>query len=147
MSVRAVARKLGGRAVFRRDVATDADLIAVVRAGLPVKALDSVLAQFKAMVGAQVDIYNAVGRPRTLQRKRSGRAKLSADESDRLARLARVLVRAEEAFGGDAETAQRWLTEPNRALNAERPISLLDSDAGALVVERVLGRIEHGVYS
>jgi putative toxin-antitoxin system antitoxin component (TIGR02293 family) len=63
-----------------------------------------------------------------------------------LARLARLLVRAEEALG-DREKAHRWLSTPNRALGGRRPLTLLDNDAGALAVERVLGRIEHGVYS
>ena len=48
---------------------------------------------------------------------------------------------------GDPEKAGRWLSQPNRALDGQRPLTLLDSDAGALAVERVLGRIEHGVYS
>jgi putative toxin-antitoxin system antitoxin component (TIGR02293 family) len=45
------------------------------------------------------------------------------------------------------EVAARWLRRPNRALGGERPLDLLTSDAGARVVEQVLGRIEHGVYS
>jgi uncharacterized protein (DUF2384 family) len=32
-------------------------------------------------------------------------------------------------------------------LGGVRPLQALDSDAGALAVERVLGRIEHGLYS
>lgn len=39
------------------------------------------------------------------------------------------------------------MVKPNRALGGERPLALLDSDVGSLAVERVLGRIEHGVYS
>ena len=62
------------------------------------------------------------------------------------ARLARLLVRAEEALG-DPLKARRWLSKPSRALGGQRPLSLLDSDTGALSVERILGRIEHGVYS
>jgi putative toxin-antitoxin system antitoxin component (TIGR02293 family) len=56
------------------------------------------------------------------------------------------MARAEEALG-DSEKAHRWLGRENRALGGERPVALLDSDAGARAVERVLGRIEHGVFS
>lgn len=63
-----------------------------------------------------------------------------------VARLARLLVRAEEALG-DEERAHHGLSRPNRALGGHVPLTLLDSDAGALAVERVLGRIEHGVHS
>jgi uncharacterized protein (DUF2384 family) len=39
------------------------------------------------------------------------------------------------------------LRKPNRALKGNRPIDLLESDLGSRMVERALGRIEHGVYS
>lgn len=148
MSAMAVAKKLGGRRVLHREITSELELAEAVRAGLPSSALDHVLAELgRSLLGSsQSEVYRVVGSARTLQRKRSEGTDLSADESDRLARLARLLVRAEEALG-DAEKAGHWLTQPNRALSGERPLTLLDSDAGALAVERVLGRIEHGVYS
>jgi putative toxin-antitoxin system antitoxin component (TIGR02293 family) len=145
MTANAVAMKLGGRRVLRADITSELELVAAVRAGLPSSALDHLLADLAEWVGSQADVYRVVGSARTLQRKRTHRLALSADESDRLARLARLLVRAEEALG-DLEKSRRWLTRPNRSLGGNRPLTLLDSDAGALAVERVLGRIEHGVY-
>ena len=62
-----------------------------------------------------------------------------------MARVARVLARAEEAIG-DKVRARLWLTEPTAALGGRRPVELLDSDLGTGQVERVLGRIEYGVY-
>ncbi len=141
-----VLEKLGGYSVFHRKSATGLDLAERVRAGLPVEALEYML---REMVGEQVtqaDIYRVVGSPRTLQRKRARGGTLSPEESDRLARLARILARADEVLGG-AEPAKRWLGKPNTALGDTRPLSLLDSDAGTLAVEQVLGRIEHGVYA
>jgi putative toxin-antitoxin system antitoxin component (TIGR02293 family) len=146
MSAMSVARKLGGKRVLRREITSDGELIELVREGLPSSALDHVLQELADTAGSQADVYRVVGSIRTLQRKRTMRSPLSADESDRLARLARLVVRAEEALG-DATRAHRWLGKPNRALGGERPLTLLDSDTGALAVERVLGRIEHGVYS
>ena len=146
MSANAVAKKLGGRRVFRRDVTSDVQLIEAIREGLPATALESVFGEFTTLVGIQADLYRAVGKERTLQRKRDEGSDLSPGESDRLARLARLLVRAEQVFT-DREKAHRWLAAPNRALGGLRPISLLDSDAGSLAVERILGRIEHGVFS
>ncbi len=146
MSVGAVARLLGGKKVLHKDVRSEADLISAVREGFPSAALDSVFEVFSAMVGIQTDIYLAVGKARTLQRKRADKTVLSADESDRLARLARLLVRAQQAFD-DREKAYDWMAAPNRALGGERPLALLDSDTGALAVERLLGRIEHGIFS
>jgi putative toxin-antitoxin system antitoxin component (TIGR02293 family) len=146
VSARAVAERLGGRSVLRKEVTSELELAEVVRAGLPSTALDHVMEELSPWTGSAADVYRVVGSARTLQRKRARRTALSADESDRLARLARLLVRAEAALG-DPEKAHRWLSRPNRALGGQRPLTLLDSDAGALAVERVLGRIEHGVYS
>jgi len=91
-------------------------------------------------------VYNIVGSERTLQRKRTLNERLSSHQSDRLARLARVLVRAEEVLG-EASRGRKWMVEVNRALGGVRPIDLLDSDMGTKEVERLLGRIEHGVFS
>lgn len=142
----AVALKLGGRRVLRREVGSEIELAEAVRAGLPSKALDHLLAEFARFVTRQQDVFRVVGSARTLQRKRSHGTRLSVEESDRLARLARVLVRAEEALGAP-DRAGPWLVASNRALGGHTPLSLLDSDAGTLAVERVLGRIEHGLYS
>jgi putative toxin-antitoxin system antitoxin component (TIGR02293 family) len=141
MTAATVAAKLGGRRVLKREVRSELDLAALVREGLPVAALEFLARRL--MAG---EIYRLIGSPRTLQRKRAAGTRLSPDESDRLTRVARLIARAEEALG-DPATAIHWLRRENRALGGVRPLQALDSDAGALAVERVLGRIEHGVYS
>ena len=57
-----------------------------------------------------------------------------------------VFRRAAVALGGP-EKAARWLDHPNRALGGIRPAECLGTTDGARRVERILGRIEHGVYS
>ena len=47
----------------------------------------------------------------------------------------------------DPEAAIRWLQTPQRALGNAIPIELARSAEGALAVERLLGRMEYGVYS
>lgn len=79
---------------------------------------------------------------RTAHRRREQKV-LSADESDRLTRIARVFLRAREAFGDEAR-AREWLKRSNRALAGERPLELLGSDAGSELVVAELGRIEFG---
>ena len=141
MTASTVAAKLGGRTVLKHQVRSEMDLAELVRVGFPVAALN----HFVRWITAG-ELYPLIGSPRTLQRKRAAGGRLSPDESDRLARVARLLARAEEALGGAAK-GLHWLRRDNRALGGARPLGLLDSDAGALAVERVLGRIEHGVYS
>jgi putative toxin-antitoxin system antitoxin component (TIGR02293 family) len=82
--------------------------------------------------------------PRTLARRRVA-GRLGPDEADRLARLARVFARAVELFEGDVEGALRWLRRPARALGLVAPLTLASTDAGALEVESLIGRLEHGL--
>lgn len=142
VTAESVSEKLGGRRVFERPVRTDVELADVIRGGFPAAVLDHLVA---AVPGAGVlAMYRLLGSPRTLQRKRTAGSALSADESDRAARVARMVARAEEALG-DAGRAHRWLQQPNRSLGGRTPLELLDSDPGSRSVERVLLRIEHGI--
>jgi putative toxin-antitoxin system antitoxin component (TIGR02293 family) len=79
---------------------------------------------------------------RTAQRRKE-QGTLTAEESDRLARVARVAQRAVDAFG-DENQAREWLRGPNRALRGEIPLELLGTDSGAELVADELGRIEYG---
>ena len=81
-----------------------------------------------------------------MTRRLSQRSRLTAAESARTVRLARVYANAVEMIGDDKKAAQ-WLRTPNRALGGERPVDQLDTDAGARQVEDILGRIAYGVYS
>jgi putative toxin-antitoxin system antitoxin component (TIGR02293 family) len=144
VAIIAIAALLGGPAVFKKVVDSDLGLAHEVEAGFPSASLSFVLHGFRESGLEQSDVYAVIGSARTLQRKRKTHARLSRDESDRLARLARIVVRAEDALGTRTK-ALHWLATPNRALGDTPPLQLLGSDAGALVVERILGRIEHGV--
>ena len=83
---------------------------------------------------------------RTLTRRLSQGSNLTSAESDRTVRVARVFAQAVEMIG-DRDNAVAWLGTPNRALGGERPFDQLDTDMGARMVEDLLGRIAHGVYS
>jgi len=79
---------------------------------------------------------------RTAQRRRE-RGALSAEESDRIARIARVSQRAIDSLGGESR-AREWLKRPNRALQDAAPLDLLSTDAGTELVTDELGRVEYG---
>ena len=143
MMVAVIAERLGGRKVLRREVRSELDLAEVVRDGISYSALDHVLRSDDLEAS---EAYALVGSRRTLLRKKQEGKKLSPAESDRLTRVVRIIARAEEALG-NREKAHAWLRLPNRALGGQQPLDLLDSDAGSRMVERILGRIEHGVFS
>jgi uncharacterized protein (DUF2384 family) len=71
-------------------------------------------------------------------------ALVTADESDRLYRLARVIAHANRVFEDPDESAD-WIHAPNTSLGKQQPLTLLDTDIGVQQVDQVLGRIEHGI--
>ncbi len=116
---------------------------AQVRQGLEYALLEALMELFDL---EREDLSRALDIPlRTLARRKNEK-RLPPAESDRLARLARIAALATDTLGSE-EKAARWLKAPNRALGAETPLGLLDTDAGSREVENLLGRIEHGVFS
>jgi putative toxin-antitoxin system antitoxin component (TIGR02293 family) len=135
---------LGGATVFKgRTVPTSTELHERIKRGLPYRSLESVRERLGLSVPETASVLHMP--LRTLARRRQSR-KLDADESDRLYRIARVAAQAFAVLGTEGKAAT-WLRRPNRALNGEAPIRLLDTDVGARQVEDILGRIEHGVIS
>jgi len=141
MTAHDVAERLGGKRVLKRDVDTDFDLVDAIEDGLPVSAVDAVIGDGPVTAD---EIYELVIPRRTLAHRKSKGQRLTAEQSDRLTRVVGMAARAEEAIG-DPGKAARWLRKPNSALQGKRPLDLLESDVGARIVDRVLGRIEHGL--
>jgi putative toxin-antitoxin system antitoxin component (TIGR02293 family) len=141
MTAHGVAERLGGRDVLKRVVESDFDLVEAIEGGLPTAAVESVV---RDGTFSTSEIYELVLPRRTLTHRKEKGQPLTPEESDRLTRAVRLAARAEEAIG-NAEKAARWLRKSNRALLGKRPLDLLESDVGARMVERVLGRIEYGL--
>lgn len=62
-------------------------------------------------------------------------------------RVPAVSERAIELFEGDAAMAEKWLSEPNRALGWKSPNEILSSQSGIDEVLRLIAQLQHGVYS
>jgi putative toxin-antitoxin system antitoxin component (TIGR02293 family) len=143
MTNSAIAERLGGKRVFDQRIRSDLELVEVLREGFPAEAVDALLSEGTI---TQQELYALVIPRRTLALRRQRQQRLTPEESDRLARLARVLGFAEETFGS-TEKVGRWLRKPNRGLGGQVPIDLLSTEAGARVVEQSLGRIVHGIFA
>ena len=138
-----VEQVLGGPSVLRQRVRSIEDMASIVKKGLPFPSLLALSARARIDIPKMGQVLMIPAR--TMARRRKTR-RLSAAESDRLMRLARVVSRAIEVFG-DSDKAAAWLNEPNRLLNNTAPIDVLDTDVGTHSVETILGRIEYGVFS
>ena len=144
MTVAAIAEVLGGKKALRKNIETPSELVELTRAGLPASILGAIAHTLDVQ---RVAVAKLLGiSERTLSRRVTINARLTAEESDRMVRLARVLALAKEILGG-MDHAGRWLQTPNRALEGDRPFDRLDTDAGVRSVEQVLGRIAYGIYS
>ncbi len=80
---------------------------------------------------------------RTRRHRADKQQPLTVDESDRAVRLMRIQTLAEATFGGQ-EKANRWLRHPLAELRGETPLDLSQTEAGARVVETILGKIAWG---
>ncbi len=144
MTVAAITTALGGRKVLKRKVDSDSDLTSLTREGLPVGTLTLLAHQLSI---ERKTLAHIVGiSDRTLSRRLADNRRLSAEESDRIIRLARMVTLTVDTLG-DFTKASSWLQSPNRVLDGQRPLDLLDTDTGARSVETVLMRIEYGLYS
>ncbi len=144
MTVAMIADVLGGRRALRTSVENEPELVSLTRKGLPVGALVSMAKKLGLPVN---DVARVVGiTARTLSRRVAEKGRLSAHESDRLVRLAKVFAHAEDVLESPVSASQ-WLRIPNRALGGDIPLELLDTNVGAAQVDEILGRIEYGLYS
>ncbi len=144
MTISNIAAVLGGQKVLRRRVMTGQELVALTREGLPAETLDLLSTQMglsRSVIARSLGIS-----ARTLTRRSHSRARLTAAESDRAVRMARILAQAREVFK-TSEKAARWMMTTNRAMDGDTPFERLDTDAGAQTVETILGRIAYGLYS
>lgn len=144
MTTETVVNALGGSSVLGKSIKTATDLRNLVRKGLPARAVTILAQRLDLGSGA---VSEKLGIPqRTLTRRLSSHSRLTAAESDRTVRFARVYAAAVELIG-DQEKAVEWLQTPNRALGGQTPFDQLDTEIGAREVEDLLGRIAYGVYS
>jgi putative toxin-antitoxin system antitoxin component (TIGR02293 family) len=119
-------------------------LLRSVERGLPYRAFERLLANTTLHSDDLLALVSIP--PRTLtRRKREGR--FHQDESDRLMRASRIFGRGLSLFEGDRDAAKHWLSEPQKALGGEVPLSVARTELGALEVERLIGRLEHGVFT
>ncbi len=117
-------------------------IYAQLRKGLPYRALERFQRNTRLNTTEIATLIQLP--PRTLaRRKQTGR--LEPEESDRLIRVARVFGRALGLFEGDPAAASHWLSSKQPLLGNLVPLALAGTDVGALEVEHLVGRLEHGI--
>ena len=139
-SERAVLQRIEEKLGLHQALKTDADLVVAVEKGLSVRTISSLVAH-----GIHdKEIYSLIVPRRTLQHRRARKEKLSVEESDRAARVARLTTLAERVFA-DTEAGMRWLRAPKRRFTGRTPMEMLVTEAGSRMVEEMLYQIDDGM--
>ena len=135
----AAAALLGGVDAVGLHVSSDAEMARARARGFTVKAIDAL----RESGVTETEVGSLIIKSRTLSHRRANGSRLTVDESDRAARVARCLVIAERTFAG-REKANPWLRRSLDSLGGQAPMSMLRTEAGARVVENLLARIAWG---
>lgn len=134
---------LGGKQSVSQPVSGDFDLIALTREGIRKSSLKSLAAH----LGVNMEVMSRLlhSSHRNIQRK---------DESELLDTLKTEKVLELAAFAqrgidvtGSKEAFIEWLHSPLVTLNNKSPLDFLDTSFGIQLLQKLLGRLEHGVYS
>jgi len=136
----ATAAILGGRQAIGVTVANDADMAKAVERGFSVRTLDAL----RKHGVTEPEIGALIIKPRTLSHRKAGKGRLTVEESDRAARVARTIALAERTFA-DREKAHRWLHRNLASLDDRPPIDLIRTTTGTRLVEEILAKIAWGV--
>jgi len=114
-----------------------------IEAGLPISSLEELV----GLVGISWPlVYQTILPARTLKHRRAKQQPLSIEESDRVARMARIFDHAMRVFG-DLGRARLWLERPKHRFDGRAPLQMLASETGGRMVEEMLGQIEYGFFA
>lgn len=127
--------------------------IGMIKAGVPAAEAKRIFQDLALGQGATLSALNMSAA--TVNRKASRNEALSADESERVIGVARLVGQLQamveesgDPRGFDAPAwLSRWLRQPLRALGGVAPMELLDTIEGQTLVSRTLAQMQSGAYA
>jgi putative toxin-antitoxin system antitoxin component (TIGR02293 family) len=138
---RSIGEVLGGHRALGKPAKSIMELSAAIERGLPKSTLRNVAQHvFSDAAGQRALMYRIV--PEATYKRR--RERLSAAESARTERLARVVAMAEDVWQ-DREQARRFLTTPHAEIGGKTPLDAALTELGARQAEEVMARIVYGL--
>ncbi|HVG41583.1 MAG TPA: antitoxin Xre-like helix-turn-helix domain-containing protein [Chitinophagaceae bacterium] len=125
------------------EIANETDFIELIRKGLNRKALDRLLL-LTGLPPSEIAAFIHVS-DRTLRRYKPSTL-LSPKQSERILEIATLYTHGGEVFG-DMDTFKEWINTDLMALGNKKPKDFLDTSRGVQMIDALLGRIEHGIFS
>ncbi|WP_081709521.1 antitoxin Xre/MbcA/ParS toxin-binding domain-containing protein [Mesorhizobium erdmanii] len=137
----------GGPKVLGFSVSSPLEAHEMILHGIPSQALES-LVDHLTVIDLADAFETAFGMSeRTFQRHKSDHSRtLSREQGSRTWNFARVLTKATSVLGTQEE-AEKWMIQPAMGLDNRRPIDLLATAAGTIIVQEFLERLDYGVYA
>ena len=137
-------------ALFR---AAPAERIRLIKAGVPASDVKRFVVELYLDQNVMFGALNL--KTATVNRKAARNEALSAEDSERVVGLAKLVGQLEAMVeesgnpeGFDAPSwLSGWLREPLPALGGDRPIELLDTMEGQAVISRILAQVQSGAYA
>ncbi len=125
---------------------TDFELLQQVESGLPVEAYDALLNLGLPKTDIQEHIIPArTHKHRLTQKRRTGQGTYSREESERILRAVRLVLRVREMYEGNMEPVLRWFREPKTRFHGRSPFQMLETQTGAGLVEEMILQAQHGM--
>ncbi|RMR02633.1 hypothetical protein ALP94_04140 [Pseudomonas savastanoi pv. glycinea] len=112
----------------------------LIRSGVSLEAIDN-LSQH-GVNAVSVGIITA----RTLRHRRNKGERLSPEEGDRLYRVSKLVVLAEQVFA-DKDKATHWLNKAQKAFGGLTALEAAGTTPGYVATEETLDRINHGLFA
>ncbi|MFL0798455.1 MAG: DUF2384 domain-containing protein [Cellvibrionaceae bacterium] len=120
---------------------TTLDEVRLTQNGISPTAIESLKS-----IGATMTELQWVIKPRTLAHRKSKSQCLTPDETGRWLRAAKVQALALEVFGSQ-EKAYGWLHKPRKSFDGQTAMDIIQSEAGAQLVEETLNQIDAGFFA
>lgn len=134
---------LGGKQSINQPVSGDFDLIALTREGIKKSSLKSL----SAHLGITMEVMSRLlhSSHRNMQRKDEDEL-LDTLKTEKVLELAAFAQRGIDVIGSK-EAFIEWLHTPLVSLNNKSPLEFLDTSFGIQLLQKLMGRLEQGVYS
>lgn len=123
------------------NIRNQLDEVALTQAGIAPTAVEKLA---KSIVS--INELGWVIARRTLTHRKNKGERLTPEESGRWLRAAKICALSEEVFG-DKEKASTWLHKPRKAFNGQNAITIMQTEAGAKLVEDTLNQIDAGYFA
>lgn len=117
------------------------DIARITRKGIEPSAVDALIQR-----GFAANELSWIVKPRTLSHRRQKQQRLNSEETGRWFRAARIQALAQEVFA-NPDKADRWLHTARNAFDGLNAMDMMQTEAGAQMVEDTLNQLDAGYFA